>query len=68
VPPLPGKRARRRLRHAGDRLLTAVGDWTAPSERPASFDENSMSTLVRAVTAVAGGVFLLAMLLIWLLR
>jgi hypothetical protein len=27
-----------------------------------------MSTLVRAVTAVAGGVFLLAMLLIWLLR
>jgi hypothetical protein len=68
VPLLPGERARRRLRHAGDRLLTAVGDWTAPSERPASFDENSMSTLVRAVTAVAGGVFLLAMLLIWLLR
>ena len=60
MPLLPGERARRRLRHAGDRLLTAVGDWTAPSERPASYDENSMSTLVRTVTAVAGGVFLLA--------
>jgi hypothetical protein len=68
VPLLPGDRARRRLRHAGDRLLTAVGDWTAPAERPSSFDEHSMCTLVRAVTAVAGGVFLLAMLLIWLLR
>ncbi|GIE35602.1 hypothetical protein Ait01nite_086470 [Actinoplanes italicus] len=68
MPLLPGERARRRLRHAGDRLLTAVGDWTAPSERPSSYDENSMSTLVRTVTAVAGAVFLLAMLLIWLLR
>lgn len=68
MPLLPGERARRRLRHAGDRLLTVVGDWTAPSRRPAPYDDTSMNTLVRAVTAVAGGVFLVAMLIIWLLR
>ncbi|MFC4065236.1 hypothetical protein [Actinoplanes subglobosus] len=59
--------ARRRLRHAGDRLLTVVGDWTAPGEKPA-FSETSMSTLVRTVTVVAAGVFLLAMLIIWIAR
>ncbi|GIE74157.1 hypothetical protein Aph02nite_01070 [Actinoplanes philippinensis] len=59
--------ARRRLRHAGDRLLTVVGDWTAPGERPA-FSDNSLSTLVRTVTLAAGGVFLIAMLIIWLVR
>lgn len=48
-------------------MLTVVGDWTAPSERPV-FDDTSMSTLVRTVTAVAGGLFLVAMLIIWLVR
>lgn len=67
MPSTKGERARRNLRHAGDRLLTAVGDWTAPSERPA-FDDAGMSSLVRTVTAVAGAVFLLAMLIIWLVR
>ena len=59
--------ARRRLRHAGDRLLTVVGDWTAPGDRPA-FSDTSLSTLVRTVTLAAGGVFLMAMLIIWLAR
>ncbi|MEU4162438.1 hypothetical protein [Actinoplanes sp. NPDC026670] len=59
--------ARRRLRHAGDRLLTVVGDWTAPGERPALSD-TSMSTLVRTVTLAAAAVFLIAMLIIWLIR
>lgn len=65
MPSTRGERARRNLRHAGDRLLTAVGDWTAPSERPA-FSDSSMSTLVRTVTAVAGALILVAMLIIWL--
>ncbi|MDI6103470.1 hypothetical protein QLQ12_33160 [Actinoplanes sp. NEAU-A12] len=65
MPSTKGERARRTLRHAGDRLLTAVGDWTAPSERP-TFDDASMSALVRMVTAVAGALFLVAMLIIWL--
>jgi hypothetical protein len=48
-------------------MLTVVGDWTAPSERPA-FDDAGMSTLVRTVTAVAGALILVAMLIIWLVR
>jgi hypothetical protein len=67
VPSSNRDNARRRLRHAGDRLLTVVGDWTAPGERPA-FSDTSMSTLVRTVTVVAAGVFLVAMLIIWLVR
>jgi hypothetical protein len=59
--------ARRRLRHAGDRLLTVVGDWTAPGDRP-TFSDDSLSTLVRTVTLAAAGVFLVAMLIIWLVR
>jgi hypothetical protein len=59
--------ARRRLRHVGDRLLTVVGDWTAPGDRPA-YSDDSMSTLVRRVTLAAAAVFLVAMLIIWLVR
>ena len=69
MPSNPGDRTRRRLGQVGDRLLTAVGDWTAPGpdDRP-GWSDDSMSTLVRVVTAVAGAVILLAMLIIWLVR
>jgi len=65
----PEGTARRRLGQVGDRLLTVVGDWTAPGppDRP-GWSDDSMSTLVRVVTAAAGAVFLLAMLIIWLVR
>ncbi|WP_430791941.1 hypothetical protein [Actinoplanes sp. G11-F43] len=61
--------ARRRLGQVGERLLTAVGDWTAPGppDRP-GWSDNSMNLLVRVVTAVTATVFLLAMFVIWLIR
>jgi hypothetical protein len=67
VPSSHRENARRRLRQAGDRLLTVVGDWTAPGERP-TFSEDNLSTLVRTVTLAAAAMFLAAMLIIWLVR
>ncbi|MFC6564804.1 hypothetical protein [Actinoplanes utahensis] len=69
MPSNPGRQTRRRLGQAGDRLLTVMGDWTAPGppDRP-GWSDDSMSILVRVVTAAAGVVILLAMLIIWLVR
>ncbi|GGN22968.1 hypothetical protein GCM10010109_37740 [Actinoplanes campanulatus] len=66
--PPPGADRTRRLRAAGDRLLTVVGEWTAPGPQRPEWSESSMSTLVGAVTAAAGILFLAAMLVIWFAR
>ncbi|GGN75342.1 hypothetical protein GCM10010112_46480 [Actinoplanes lobatus] len=58
----------RRLRAAGDRLLTVVGEWTAPGPERTEWSESSMSVLVGAVTAAAGFLFLAAMMVIWVAR
>ena len=57
----------RRLRDAGSRALSAVGNMATPVERPAR-SESGVSTLVAAVTVAAGLGFLLIMLVTWLTR
>ncbi|GAA1635612.1 hypothetical protein [Actinoplanes couchii] len=66
---MPNPEEKSRWGQVGNRLLTAVGDWTAPTppDRPGWSDAN-MNLLVRIVTAVTAAVFLLAMFVIWLMR
>ena len=56
-----------RLREAGARMLSAVGNLATPVERPA-WSESTLSTLVAGVTLAAGLIFLLVMLVTWLSR
>ncbi|WP_328477458.1 hypothetical protein OHA21_24555 [Actinoplanes sp. NBC_00393] len=57
----------RRLRHAGSRVLTTVGNLATPVDRPAR-SESGVSTLVATVTVVSSVLFLLIMLVTWLTR
>jgi hypothetical protein len=68
VTPAEKKKAQlERLRLAGNRVLSAVGNLATPVDRPAR-SESGVSALVAAVTAVAGAVILLAMLVTWLAK
>ncbi|MBG0562759.1 hypothetical protein [Actinoplanes aureus] len=57
----------RRLRHAGSRVLSTVGNLATPVDRPAR-SEDGVNTLVATVTLAAGLIFLLVMLVTWLTR
>ncbi|MFC7528283.1 hypothetical protein [Actinoplanes sp. GCM10030250] len=56
-----------RLRAAGSRAISVVGNLATPVERPAR-SESGVSTLVAAVTLAAGLMILLVMLVTWLTR
>lgn len=58
---------KRRMRVTGARFWSAVEGWTAPGPRPER-SESEVSVLVAVVTAAAGGLILLTMLLTWLVR
>ncbi|WP_157411040.1 hypothetical protein [Actinoplanes rectilineatus] len=63
---------KRRLRYAGSRMLTTMGDWTAPgppgeTARP-TWSEANVSHLVGAVTIVTGLLFLAIMVVTWLAK
>ncbi|MEU4422007.1 hypothetical protein AB0F81_15390 [Actinoplanes sp. NPDC024001] len=57
----------RRLRVAGARVLSTVGNLATPVERPAR-SESGVNTLVATVTLATGLIFLLVMLVTWLTR
>ena len=57
----------RRLRQAGCRALSTVGNLATPVDRPAR-SESGVSTLVATVTLATGLIFLLVMLVTWLSR
>ena len=64
----PGRRRwRRRVRHAGARVVSAVGEWTAPGGRP-EWSEAGMSTLIAAVSVATALLFLLVMVITWLAK
>ena len=58
----------KRLREAGARMLSAVGNLATPVEVRPPWSEAGVSTLVAAVTLAAGLLFLLVMLVTWMTR
>ena len=61
----PNPRWKKRVRHAGSRVLSAVEGWTAPGGRP-EWSESGMSALIATVTVVTGLMILLVMMITWL--